>query len=92
MLYNIPLYEKLGLKVPKTWDEFMANNDEDQGAGSAAPVEQTYGDTWTSQLSVLADYANVEAAVPDFAEQYTAGKAKYATTPAALTGSSTSRS
>ena len=33
-----------------------------------------------------ADYANVEAAVPDFAAQYTAGKAKYATTPAALAG------
>ena len=50
------------------------------------PVEQTYGDTWTSQLFVLGDYPNVEAQVPDFAAQYTAGKAKYATTPAALAG------
>ena len=86
ILYNIPVYEKLGLKVPKTWDEFMANNDAIKKAGGVAPVEATYGDTWTSQLPVLADYANVELAVPDFAAQYTAGKAKYASTPAALAG------
>ncbi len=42
--------------------------------------------TWTSQLFVLADYYNVQAAIPDFAEQYTANKIKYATTPAALAG------
>ena len=47
---------------------------------------QTYGETWTSQLFVLGDYHNVEAQVPDFAAQYTAGKMKYATTPAALAG------
>ena len=47
---------------------------------------QTFGDTWTSQLFVLADYFNVQAAVPDFADDYTANKAKYATTPAALKG------
>ena len=47
---------------------------------------QTFGDTWTSQLFVLADYYNVQAAVPDFADKYTANQAKYATTPAALKG------
>ncbi len=26
VLYNIPVYEELGLEIPKTWDEFMANN------------------------------------------------------------------
>ena len=56
-----------------------------EGRGSH-PVEQTYGETWTSQLFVLGDYHNVEAQVPDFAAQYTAGKAKYATTPAAQAG------
>ena len=43
VLYNIPLYKKLGLEVPKTWDEFMANNEKIKADGSAAPVEQTYG-------------------------------------------------
>jgi raffinose/stachyose/melibiose transport system substrate-binding protein len=85
VLYNIPLYKKLNLQVPKTWDEFMANNEKIKAAG-VAPVEQTFGETWTSQLFVLGDYHNVEAEVPDFAAQYTAGKAKYATTPAALRG------
>jgi raffinose/stachyose/melibiose transport system substrate-binding protein len=86
ILYNKPVYQKLNLKVPKTWDEFMANNDAIKKAGGITPVEATYGDTWTSQLPVLADYANVEAAVPDFATKYTANQAKYATTPAALAG------
>lgn len=86
VLYNIPLYKKLGLKIPTTWDEFMKNNEVIKSDGSAAPVEQTYGETWTSQLFVLGDYHNVDAAVPDFAEQYTANKAKYATTPEALAG------
>jgi raffinose/stachyose/melibiose transport system substrate-binding protein len=88
VLYNIPLYQKLGLQVPKTWDEFMANNKKIKDAGGVDPVVQTYGadSTWTSQLLVLGDYANVEAQVPDFAEKYTANQAKYATTPAALAG------
>jgi len=86
VFYNIPVYKKLGLQVPKTWDEFMANNKKIKDAGGVDPVEQTYGETWTSQLFVLGDYANVEAQVPSFAADYTANKAKYATTPAALGG------
>ena len=86
VLYNIPLYKKLGLTVPTTWDEFMANNAKIKDAGGVAPVEQTYGETWTSQLFVLGDYANVVAQNPEFATQYTANQAKYATTPAALAG------
>jgi raffinose/stachyose/melibiose transport system substrate-binding protein len=86
VLYNIPVYKKLGLTVPKTWDEFMANNKKIKDAGGVDPVEQTYGETWTSQLFVLGDYHNVEAAVPTFAADYTANKVKYATTPQALAG------
>ena len=88
VLYNIPLYKKLGLEVPKTWDEFMSNNAKIKADGSADPVEQTYGvdSTWTSQLFVLGDFHNVSSAVPTFAADYTANKAKYATTPEALAG------
>jgi raffinose/stachyose/melibiose transport system substrate-binding protein len=85
ILYNRKIYADLGLSVPKSWAEFMANNEKIKAAGKA-PVIQTFGDTWTSQLFVLADYYNVQAAVPDFAEEYTANQAKYATTPAALKG------
>ena len=86
VLYNIPVYKKLGLEIPKTWSDFMANNAKIKQAGGVDPVEQTYGETWTSQLFVLGDYANVEAKIPDFAEKYTANQAKYATTPEALRG------
>jgi len=84
IFYNIPLYEKLGLKVPTTWAEFMANNARIKAETTVAPIAQTYRATWTSQLFVLADFYNVIQAVPDFAEKYTANAAKFATTPAAL--------
>ncbi|MDP3197311.1 ABC transporter substrate-binding protein [Tabrizicola sp.] len=83
--YNRKLYEELGLSVPKTWDEFMANNAKIKEAGKV-PVATTFGDTWTSQLFVLGDFFNVQAEVPTFADDYTANKAKYANTPAAARG------
>lgn len=83
--YNKKLYAELGLSVPKTWAEFMANNEKIKAAGKVA-VAQTYGDTWSSQLFVLADFYNVQAQVPNFAADYTANAAKYATTPAAMAG------
>jgi raffinose/stachyose/melibiose transport system substrate-binding protein len=87
VLYSIPVYQKLGLKVPKTWAEFMANNAKIKAQDpGVAPVIQTYGETWTSQLFVLGDFHNVSAVDPSFADDYTANKAKYATNPAALKG------
>ncbi|WP_432491469.1 ABC transporter substrate-binding protein [Kineococcus auxinigenes] len=85
VMYNMDVYEQLGLQVPKTWAEFAANSEAIKAAG-IAPVIQTYGETWTSQLFVLGDFHNVAAANPDWAEQYTAGQAKYATDPAAVRG------
>jgi raffinose/stachyose/melibiose transport system substrate-binding protein len=85
VLYNKKIYADLGLSVPKSWSEFMANNAKIKAAGKV-PVIQTFGDTWTSQLFVLADYYNVQMAEPDFADRYTNNKAKYATSPAALKG------
>jgi len=85
ILYNKEVYDKNGLKVPTTWDEFQANNAKLKAAG-VDPVIQTYGETWTSQLFILGDYHNVEAASPGWADQYTKNQAKYATTPAAKAG------
>jgi raffinose/stachyose/melibiose transport system substrate-binding protein len=85
VLYNRKVYDKLGLKVPKSWAEFMANNEKIKAAG-IAPVIQTFGDPWTAQLFVLADYYNVQAVEPDFADRYTKNEVKYATDPAALKG------
>jgi raffinose/stachyose/melibiose transport system substrate-binding protein len=87
ILYNIPIYKKLGLQIPQTWDQFMANNAKIKAAG-IAPVIQTYGNqsTWTSQLFVLGDFHNVAAKEPDWATRYTNGQVKYATDPVALEG------
>jgi raffinose/stachyose/melibiose transport system substrate-binding protein len=82
VIYNKLVYADLGLKVPTTWAEFKANNDKIKAAGKVDPIEQTYGETWTSQLFVLADFANVAAQDPEWAAQYTANKRKYADQPA----------
>jgi raffinose/stachyose/melibiose transport system substrate-binding protein len=81
VLYNMKVYEDLGLEIPQTWDEFMANNEEVKKAG-LDPVIQTYADTWTSQLFVLGDYHNVAAEDPDWADSYTANEVKYSDEPA----------
>ena len=81
ILYNKKVYEELGLEIPKSWDEFMANNAKIKKAG-IDPVIQSYGETWTSQLFVLADYHNVASAVPDWDQKYTANQVKYSQEPA----------
>lgn len=85
ILYNMDVYEELGLEIPLTWDEFAANNEAIKAAG-IAPVLATYADAWTAQLFVLSDYYNVNAQEPDFAANYTNNEAKFATTPAAAVG------
>jgi len=85
VLYNKKIYADLGLAVPKTWAEFMANNAKIKAAGKTAVI-QTFKDTWTSQLFVLGDFHNVQAVEPDFATRYTANQAKFATSPAARRG------
>ena len=81
VLDNKAIYEDLGLTVPTTWEEFAANNDAILAAG-IAPIGQTYTDTWTSQLFVLADYYNIQTQDPDWAEKYTNNQAKYVDQPA----------
>ena len=85
ILYNKKIFADNNLQVPKTWADFEANNEKLKAAG-IAPIGQTYKDTWTSQLFVLADYCNVQNAIPTFATDYTNNKIKYADTPAALAG------
>lgn len=86
IFYNIPAYEELGLSIPKSWDEFMANNAVIAEKTDKAPIIQTYRDTWTSQIFILADFYNVQLENPDFAEKFTANEAKFADTPAAVEG------
>jgi raffinose/stachyose/melibiose transport system substrate-binding protein len=85
VLYNKKIYADLGLSIPKDWATFMANSEKVKAAGKTGVI-QSFADSWTAQLFVLGDYFNVQAAVPDFAEKYTANQIKYATTPAAMRG------
>nr|WP_246316461.1 extracellular solute-binding protein [Kineococcus aurantiacus] len=85
VMYNKKVYEELGLEVPTTWAEFLANADAIKAAGKTAVI-QTYGETWTAQLPILGDFHNVAAADPDWAQEYTANRRKYATDPVALAG------
>ena len=84
VLYNRAVYAKLGLQVPKTFADFLANSDKIKASGITA-IEGSFKDTWTTQLIVLGDYYNLQKTDPTFTADYTANKAKYATTPAALT-------
>ena len=81
-LYNKDIYSELGLQVPTTWDQFIANSNKIKESGKAAAIVQSYGDSWTSQMWVLADFYNVLAENPDWAQQYTANKVNYSEQPA----------
>jgi raffinose/stachyose/melibiose transport system substrate-binding protein len=82
IMYNTKVFDKLGLSVPTTWDEFIADAQKIKASG-VAPILQSFGDTWTSQLFVLADFANINATDKNWAKDYTANKsdAKYAKQP-----------
>ncbi len=81
VMYNKKVYAQLGLEVPDTWADFISNSQKIKDAG-IIPILQSYGDTWTSQLFVLADFANVNAADSGWAADYTGNKAKFADKPA----------
>lgn len=83
VVYWKPDYEELGLEVPKTWDEFVANCNALKEAGKS-PVYLSAGDTWTTQVLFLGDNYNVLAKNPTFAEDFTAGTAKFASDEGAL--------
>ncbi len=83
VLYNLEMYEKYNLEIPKTWDEFLANCQALKDAGETA-VLGTNGDSWTSQVPYLGDHYNVAAADPNFAADFEAGITKYATSEAGL--------
>ncbi len=83
VIYSRTLYEKYGLEIPKTWNEFIANCNVLKQAGEI-PVIGAFADTWTSQVLFLGDYFNLLSEAPDFARKFEAGAAKYADTPSAL--------
>ena len=85
ILYNKRIYSKLGLQIPLTWKEFMANNAKIKKAG-ITPVISSWKDSWTAQLFVLGDHFNVAAAMPGFEDKFTKNKIVLAKNPSTLAG------
>ncbi len=80
VMYNKAVYAELGLSVPKTWEELLANCDAIAAAGKDAMIG-SFADAWTAQVVFLGDNYNIIANDPSFAANFEAGTAKYATTP-----------
>jgi raffinose/stachyose/melibiose transport system substrate-binding protein len=83
MWYHKGIYQKLGLQIPKTWKEFLANCDKIQAAG-ITPILGTMKDTWTSQLIFLQEEYYIKSAMADWPQRWTNNQAKFSTVPAAL--------
>lgn len=79
--YNKKVFSDLGLSVPTDWSSLVSAAEKIKAAG-ITPIEQTYGDTWTSQLFLLADFGNVLTQDENWAEDFTANQAKFADEPA----------
>jgi raffinose/stachyose/melibiose transport system substrate-binding protein len=83
VLYNKKVYAQLGLEVPTSWSEFMANSERiKEELPEVTPVLQAYGDDWTAQVFVLASYASIQMESPDWAQDYTDNKVHYSEEPA----------
>ncbi len=85
VLYNKKVFTQLGITPPKSWSDFEGAVAKLKAANLPGVI-QSYGDTWTSQLFILADNYNVMKAVPDWANKYTHNQLQIATTPAAMNG------
>jgi raffinose/stachyose/melibiose transport system substrate-binding protein len=59
VIYNLAIFEELGLEVPQTWDEFIAVAEKVQDAGKI-PFYHTYKDAWTTLPSFNALAANTQ--------------------------------
>ena len=84
ILYYRPAYEELGLEIPETWADFVANCEALQEAGYTPMLGSAgSGSTWTTQVLFLGSNYNVVAEEPTFADDFTAGTAKFADVDAA---------
>lgn len=83
ILYNKKAYADLGLEIPHTWDDFLANCEKIKEAGQT-PIMCAFGDGWPGIVTQFGDFYNVHAENPNFAEELDAGTTKWATQPAGV--------
>jgi raffinose/stachyose/melibiose transport system substrate-binding protein len=73
--YNTAIYDKLGLKIPVTWDEFIANLETIKKAG-IVPIGHGGKDAWILEIMMGALTPNFYGA-NDFFERVKAGTATF---------------
>lgn len=83
VMYYKPIYEELKLKVPTTWEEFIANCKAIEEAGYVAYIGTT-SKKFTNQMIFLGDHYNLVSENPTFVSEFEKGNAKYATDPVAV--------
>ena len=69
--YNRAVYEELGLEIPETWEEFLANCETIKTTTGKVPVVTPYSDGAAAQIIFLSQYFYVWNEDPDFARKYT---------------------
>lgn len=69
VFYNKKIYKRLGLEVPTTWNEFMANCEKVKATG-IYPVSNPNAKTSGKQLTFLINYFYVNASDSDFPAKY----------------------
>lgn len=84
--YNKTVYQELGLKIPTTWEEFLANCEAVKTQTDKVPVATPYSDGAGAQILFLAQYYYVHEADPDFAGKYTNKEVELHESPAYMRG------
>lgn len=69
--YNKQVYDELGLEIPTTWEDFLANCEVIKTTTDKIPVVTPYSDGAAAQIIFLSQYYYVWNEDPDFAQKYT---------------------
>ncbi len=76
-IYNKKIYQELGLSIPKTWEEFLANCETIKNAGKV-PIALGIKDNFVTQMLPYSIWPSVlYGKKKDFEQQVLEGKAKY---------------
>lgn len=86
VFYNKSVYEDLGLEIPTTWDEFLANCEAIKQNTDADPVAGAYSTAAGCQILFLSQYYYVKQENADFADQYTNKEITLSESPAYMRG------
>jgi len=83
ILYNKKVYKQLGLTVPTSWADFMANSEKiKQQDPSVAPIIQAYGDDYTARSGCSPISRTWPTRTPNGQRSTTQHKVKYSQQPA----------